>query len=373
MIDFDADRSGGIDQLAVIAKTSLNDRAIVVLLETEPHSGVFRGRILTDSSPANPADDRLQASYGGSIELTYHDHLRESPAQPSARVLNLTVAGGTDGTVEGFSRQFRDAQEEMKLWYSTGQAAYQIGRRLYLAGAAERAEEYLSEASDHFAQLTARFPDDALAASANYQLGNIQSLKGSHTEALARYREVVARWPKSDFVARARFKIGQELVGLGYFDQAAEAYVLLTYHHPNDPHVPLAMIRMMNYYARGEQFPDAVSIAQKFVEKFPAHEHAGGVALKAGQWLAVSGKSAEALAWFTQAQKQFASSDKDMPALLYWHAATLLQLQQETRRPRGASDAQKVRELLQRVIYDYGKSPYANLARAAMELAPEAR
>ena len=151
--------------------------------------------------------------------------------------------------------------------------------------------------------------------------------------------------------------------------------MLLTYHHPDDPHVPMAMIRMMNYYARGEQFADAVSIAQKFVERFPKHDNSGPVALKAGQWLAVSSRPEEAVAWFVQAEKVFAASDKDMAALLYWHAATLIQMQQLTKSPKGVVvlRPEKIRELLQRVIYDYPRSEYANLSRRALEQVVEPR
>ncbi len=375
VVDFDADRSAAIDQVAVVVKSSNGDRELLMLSETEPHSGVFRGRIQTDNAQAKPNDDVLQANYGGTVEVTYFDYLRESQNQSLTQIARLHVSGGTDGTVEGFSRQFKDAQEEMKLWYRTGQSAYQIGRRLYLAGAYERADEYLVESTDYFSQLVARFPEDALAASSNYYLGNIQSLKGNHREALARFQEIVTRWPKSDFVARARFKIGQAFENLGRFDEAADAYVLLTYHHPDDAHVPMAMIRMMNYFARGEQFADAVSIAQKFVEKFPKHENAGPVALKAGQWLAVSSRPDEAVAWFVQTEKVFAASDKDMPALLYWHAATLIQMQQLGKAPRGivVLRPEKIRELLQRVIYDYPRSEYANISRMALEQVVEPR
>jgi len=377
VMDFDADRSGGIDHVAVVVTSSVGDRLVVTLAETEPHSGIFRGKFLTDNARPDPNDEILQASYSGHIEIVYHDRLRLSADSQAQKIIRLNVAGGTDGVVEAFSRHFRDAQEELRLWHATGQSAYQIGRRLYLAGAYERAEEYLIEASDYFSQLAARFPDDPLAASANYYLGNIQSLKGNHREALARYQEVVTRWPKSTFVPAARFKIGQAYEKLGRFDEAADAFVLLTYHHPDDPHVPMAMIRMMNYYARGEQWADAVAIAQKFVEKFPRHEQAGTVALKAGQWLVVAGRTDDAVAWFTEAQKVFAASDRDMPGLLYWHAATLLHMQQSARPGGGrgavAGRSEKIRELLQRVIYDYGRSEYAARAREALAQVGEVR
>jgi hypothetical protein len=53
-----------------------------------------------------------------------------------------------------------------------------------------------------------------------------------------------------------------------------------------------------------------------------------------------------------------------MPALLYWHAATLIQGQ---RVGRQGQRADKVRELLNRVVYDYGRSEYAGLAKIALE------
>jgi TolA-binding protein len=370
VIDFDADLSDALDQVLVTAKSSKGDQLLVVLVETESHSGVFRGSFLTDAGAAAADDDLLQTDYAGKIEIVYHDHLRLDRSAGPQRIVRLDIPGGSDGTVEGFSRQFRDATEEMKLWYRTGLSAYHIGRRLHLAGAYEKAEENFIEAADYFNQLVSKFPEDALAASANYYLGNIQALKSNHREALARFQEVIARWPKSDFVPRARFKAGQAMEAMGLFDQAADAYVLLTYHHPNDEHVPMAMVRMMNHFARLAQYLDAVGVAQKFVAKFPKHEQAGAVGLRAGQWLAVAGRVDEALAWFADAEKTFAASDRDMPGILYWHAATLIQGQQ--RGVRSDLRVEKIRELLNRIIYDYRDSEYANLARAAIEQVREA-
>lgn len=364
IVDFDADRSGGLDGLLVRAKSSRGDQVQTLLTETEPHSGIFRGLFRTDFAEPDKNDDVLQAGYGGSIDILYDDYLRLTPESPLNKVVTVRITGGSDGRIEAFGRQFRDSREEMDLWYRTGQAAYQVGRKLYLAGALARAEEHLVEATDYFDVLVTRFPDDPMAASSNYYLGNIQALRGNHREALARFQEVVTRWPKSEFVARARFKIGQAHEGLGQFEQAADAYVLLTYHHPSDEHVPLAMIRMMNRYARTEEWSDAVAIAQRFVEKFPAIEQSGAVALKAGQWLTVSGKTAEALTWYTSAEKTFATSDRDMPALLYWHAATMIQ---GGRVGQQGARADKIRELLNRVVYDYPRNEYAGLARIALE------
>ncbi len=364
IIDRDADRSKALDTILATAVSSRGDKLQVMCSETEPHSGVFRGTFVTDFADPIAGDDVLQAGYGESLTVTYNDYLRQSPDSPIEKSLSIRVRGGSDGRIEAFSRQFQDSKEEMQLWYRTGEAAYQVGRKLYLAGAIARAEEYLSESTDYFVAVADRFPDDPLAASSNYYLGNIQSLRGRHREALARFQEVVSRWPKSEFVARARFKIGQAYEGLGQFDLAADAYVLLTYHHPQDENVPLAMIRMMNHYARNENWTDAVGIAQRFVTKFPAHDQAGAVALKAGQWLTVSGSVNEAMAWYTSAEKTFATNDRDMPALLYWHAATMIQ---GAKVGKQGERADKIRELLNRVVYDYGRSEYSSLAKVALD------
>ncbi|HEY8668191.1 MAG TPA: tetratricopeptide repeat protein, partial [Tepidisphaeraceae bacterium] len=366
--DYDQDRSAAQDQLPISVKSANGDTLTVMLTETEPHSGIFRGKFQTDYGKPNGNDDVLQADYSGNISIAYSDYFRLTSSSPSVKLADLKITGGADGSVEIFSRQFRDARDEMQLWYRTGQSAYQIGRRLYTAGALARAEEYLTEANDYFGQLVARFPDDALAASANYYLGNILSLKGNHREALNRFQEVVSKWPKSEFVPRAQFKIGEAYEGLGQFDQAADAYVLLTYHYPTDAHVPMAMVRMMNYYARSQQWADAVAIAQKFVEKFPRHDQAGAVALKAGQWLSVAGMPDKALVWYISAEKTFAANDKDMPGLLYWHAATLIGGEGGAAKGRaGQKGEEKIRELLNRCVYDYPASEYASLARIALD------
>jgi tetratricopeptide (TPR) repeat protein len=366
VIDFDQDRTPAQDRIIVTAKSAQGDSLSIVCSETEAHSGVFRGVFVTDRGKPNPSDEILQADYGGTIDLSYADYLRVSPGSDAIKTVRLQISGGADGTVEGFSRQFRNAKDEMQLWYRTGQAAYQLGRKLYLNGSVERAEENFAEATDYFSQLVNRFPADPLAASSNYYLGNIQAIKGHHHEALARFQEIVAKWPKSEFVARSRFKIGESYEAMGQFDQAADAYVLLTYHHPEDANVPTAMIRMMNYYARSEAWSDAVAIAEKFVEKFPDHPQAGEVALQAGNWLVQADKINEALAWFVKSEKVFATKDKEMPALLYWHAATLISSNKGSLRGN-APRADKVKELFNRVVYDYPNNEFVPLAKIALE------
>ncbi len=357
--DFDADLSGAQDVVLVRAAASEDQELIVALIETEPHSGVFRGSVRTDVGAPRQGDDRLRVEYAGTVRIAYDDALRLSADSPATIVASLTVAGGTDGSIDGFSRQFRDSRDEIGIWFRSGQAAYEVGRQLYLAGAISRASDYLLESAESFQQIVQRFPDDPLASSASYYLGNVLSLRGQPREALARFQDVITRWPSSEFASKARFKIGQCHEELGEFDKAADAYVLLTYHHPDDPQVPLAMIRMMNHHARDERWDDAVAIARKFVERFPKHPRAGAVALKAGQWLTVGGDMKTAVAWYTSAEKTFAAADADMPALLYWHAAALMQ--------GGGRGNDKVGELLNRIVYDYPRSEYVTLARIALD------
>jgi TolA-binding protein len=368
--DYDQDRSASLDQVCVVASSSQDAQVIVVCTETESHSGVFRGKLATgyDADPAHP--DVLRCAFSQPISLTYHDYLRVSPDAPQDQTVSVNIAGGTDGTVDGFSRQFSDDKQELRLWFTTGQAAYEIGRQLYSSGATARSEQYLREAGDYFHQLVSRFADDPLAASADYYLGNILALRGDEQGAMERYQEIIERWPKSDFVARARFKVGQCYEQLGQFDQAADAYVMLTYHHPDDEHIPLAIIHMMNYYARNQQWTDAVAIADKFVQKYTTDEHAGAVALKGGQWLVEADKPAQAVEWYMRMEKLFATNDKEMPVLLYWHAATLIGNGEKI--PVRGERSDKIKELLNRVQYDYPASDEAKLAKLALEqMAPK--
>jgi TolA-binding protein len=359
--DYDADRSPELELLTITARSTRGDELIVTLTETEPHSGVFRGQFMTDDADAIPGDDRLQASYGGQIEIEYGDYLRQSAGDRDLQLTTVQIAGGSRGEIEAFARQFADADDELELWYLTGQCAYQVGRSLYMAGARARADAYLTESADYLQLVVDRAGEDELAARANYYLGNVLVLRGRQREAVARFSEVITRWPKSGFVAQARYKLAQCYESVGQFDRASDQYVLLAYHHPDDSLVPMAMLRMMNHFARNEDWADSIAIASRFVEKFESHDYAGEVALKAGQWLLADEKSDEAVAWYTKAEKIFATNDRAMAGLLYWHAATLIQMGQ------GRGDTEKVRELLNRVVYDYSRSEYAPLAQIALQ------
>lgn len=359
--DYDADRSPELELLTITARSTRGDELLVALTETEPHSGVFRGQFITDDADPLPADDRLQATYGGQIEIEYGDYLRQSGGDVDLRLTTVQIAGGSVGSVEAFARQFASEDDELELWYLTGQCAYQVGRGLYLAGARARADGYLTESADYLQQVIARAGEDELAARANYYLGNVLILRGRQREAVGRFRDVIARWPDSSFVAQARYKLAQCYESVGQFDRASDQYVLLAYHHPDDALVPMAMLRMMNHFARNQDWEDAIAIATRFVDKFEPHEYSGEVALKAGQWLLAAEKSDEAVAWYTKAEKIFATNDRAMAGLLYWHAATLIQMGQ------GRGNTEKVRELLNRVVYDYSRSEYAPLAQIALQ------
>jgi tol-pal system protein YbgF len=71
-----------------------------------------------------------------------------------------------------------------------------------------------------FADFLGRYKDDALAANAQYWIGESHYGEKSYNEAILEFRKVWERWPKSDKAPDAVLKIAYSFLGLGSADNA---------------------------------------------------------------------------------------------------------------------------------------------------------
>lgn len=403
VVDLDRDVTYERDNILVEVKSEVGDTLAVMLTETAPRSGEFRGRLQTAPGEVNPNDAVLQCTYGGEITVQYKDYVNLGPrpvAQPTrpqddeeeeepqscvvitferderGTQIATAVAAllpGSDGDVTLFARNLKRGRLEKETLFSTGYCYYMLGRSFSELGSVTRAEEVFARARDDFKLLIRRYAEHKEVAHATFYLGNIEFVRKYYNEAIGYYRAVIENWPKTEFVAETRLRMGMAYEKLGRTNEAIDQYAYLAFHHKNSPYVKDAMVNMVHYFdevgqkaekaepkdieGRNLAFSRLVSIASRFLEKFPNDSRTPKLVLRAGLRMISLKRFEGAAELFAEAEKAHAES-KYMPAFLYWHAEALLQ------GSVGESPGSRARVLLQRVIYDFENDRYSRAATA---------
>ena len=173
-------------------------------------------------------------------------------------------------------------------------------------------------------------------------------------------QEVIDRWPKSEFKAKALYKLGTCRMKAGEMDKAVEAFVNLAYFHSDSPLVADAMLTLAQHFSSLKRYKAAIGIGEAFIKKFPNHEKTGNMYLRTAGWLIVEKRYEQAIELLEQAEKELPDSP-NMPAFLYWHADCIFKI-------RGVNSVDYKRGiiLLQRVTYDYPDSKWAKYAAARL-------
>jgi len=408
--DPDRDVSFERDSVLVEAKSSTGDSLVMRLTETAERSGEFRGRIPTAPGEANPRDSILQCDYGGNIDVQYKDYVnlgREKQKEPAAlaprpregaeveeeeliescvevtisrdprgiRVTRVVASllPGSDGSVKMFARNLRRGRLEKETLFSSGYAHYMLGKNFAELGSHARADEVFARARDHFEQLIQRYPGHKEVAHATFYLGNIEFVQENFLEAISYYREVIEKAPRSEFIPQTRLRTGMAYEKLEKTQKAIEQYAYLAFHHKDSPYVKDAMVNMVLYFdkigmeagakgdedSRDQAFSRLVSVARRFVEKFPEDERAPKLILRASLRMIALSRYADAAELLEEAETTHARSEF-MPAFLYWHAEALV------KGKVGEEPVERAKVLLQRVVYDFDNERYTRAAKARL-------
>jgi tetratricopeptide (TPR) repeat protein len=292
------------------------------------------------------------------------------------RVVNAAASllPGSDGNVKLFARNLERGRLEKETLFSSGYANYMLGKNFADLGALDRATEVFGRAQDQFEQLIRRYPGHDEVARATFYLGNIQFVQGNYHEAISYYREVIEKSPKSDFIPQTRLRMGMAYEKLGKIDDAIEQYAYLAFHHKDSPYVKDSMVNMVLYFdklgtkanaegdkeARDGSFSRLVSVAKRFVEKFPEDERAPKLILRAALRMIALARYEGAAELLEKAETTHATSDC-MPAFLYWHAEALV------KGNVGEEPSERACVLLKRIIYDFaGNDQYVRAAKARL-------
>jgi len=359
--DLDMNKTSERDYVWVELTTDSGDREVLPIRESQPHSGVFRGSIPTRFGEPTENDGTLSGKFAGAFEAHYGDELwRGEGVLPPVRRAQGRFATGTDGAAEIFARQLTRGALHRDVLFNTARAAYELGKSAIEMGAAPRGRRHLLDSRDKFETLIVNYADDDVCAHATYYLGNILFLLDDYEGAVRSLRQVVDRWPKTAFKSKALYKLGACHMKAGRMDKAIEVFVNLAYHHPDSPLVADAMLALGHHFSMGEQYRHAVDVGRAFIEKFPEHEKTPMVYQRVGGWLIIEKRLQEAIEIFEQAEKKLPEAG-NMAAILYWHADCLF----KTASSRSLHYKRGI-VLLQRIVYDYADSKWAEYASARL-------
>lgn len=332
VVDLAADKTAAPDQVRVYVGSKSGHKHYVLLGETAPNSGVFKGICpLTFASPgANHAEDDqaydvwrdgLPVTYGDSVGARYTD-----AAGTQTPAYFVTIAKGSDGTIAPFSKRYDDSDTAMRTQFAMAESFLELAARHSKLGAEEAAEREYARARQLLASVVSQFTDPETRAHAEYLLGNMTMADAQRTEdaqrqedryhaALARFMKVTGTYPDTRYASKAQFQAAVVYEKLGQSDIAAQEYVKLAYKYPESEHLATAMARLGSHFqskavdlekqaaallaqtedadaqyegqarqtlARNELIK-AAQIFGRLQTRFPDHELAGQAGLRAGR------------------------------------------------------------------------------------------
>ena len=274
------------------------------------------------------------------------------------------------------------------------------------------ARREIGQARKLLAETLATHHDEELKAHAEYLLGNLaqefadlakndESRLPMYQDALARFTKIPTDYPKSEFAAKAQFKIGLVYEKMGEFDNAIEEYIKLSYKYPDDELIPTTMSRLGGHFQKKglafkkqadelrdkkdeksqaevlrldelsyPQFLNAAMIYSKLQERFPDNPLAGLAALSAAQNYMRAIQYDRAIASF---QRVINKEEYDGPEIraqaIYWcglsHERLVSLMSKDNYRGQG-ENMDAAFKLYRRVTFDFPDGNWAKYARGRL-------
>jgi len=360
----------------------------LALTETFGHSGVFKGSAkLAYRDAAATADGRtLPVAYGENVTITY--------APPAGAPIERKVAifKGGDASVVPFTKRFKDPTIAVQTQFTVAEAWFELAKRHRELGQESLARREIAQGKKLLEEAIRDYPDTDARAQADYLLANLsyefskeaanEQLARQHAlDAVARFSDIVASHPDSEYAPKSQYKKALVLETLGEIDQACEEYVKLSYRYPDNELVAETIARLGQYFlGKGkkldeeaaaqtdpvarekiaiqgrEMFTTAADVFGRLSERFPQHALANKTKMLSAQCYLRAKDFERALAAFENIAKD-PQSDKDLAAeAMYWAGDICLQMQ----KPKDAYRAFK------KVTWDFPESKWAKFARGRL-------
>jgi TolA-binding protein len=416
--DTDADISEGQDEVTVQLAGPLQTVS-VTLMETYPHSGLFRGSIrpvlpaekiqkakekkvqetivikedadtlntkstLGDDDGLEDDDDlaveatkedTLEVDLGDALKLTYTDTTPLSSwgldeegvrvklpldGSEASEAQELTVEGaihmGGDAMMVAFTKRFEDDQVAVKTRFLMAEALFEIAKEQRKIGRKEAATESIARGKRVLTEALRDYPDTAQAVQGQYLLANLSQELGQYIEAIGMYKGVIIHWPKASYASKSQLKLAICYEKMKNYDQASEEYVRLIYRYPKSPLVADATVRMAQQYYVRKEYQVAGDIFVRFQANFPEHKLAAKALFLAAQCQMKNTDFAMAATIFTQLTTDY-TEDKQLRAKsMYWAGDCYYQ----------AGDFLQAYRRWTQLTWDYPESNWAKVARGKL-------
>ena len=276
------------DKALVRLEAKSGAKSTFPLMETEAHSGVFKGAFtLTygDGSTMNPLPpvelNGFPAIYGDEVTIT----METDESNPHRR-LSFQVNLGADGRVEPFSKRYSADEMAVRTSFTLAECYFELAKKHgeMAKKHAEQEEVELEKREDSYArrkinhaerllaEALASYRDDSIKAHADYLLANLsqefanlarnqKSKRQAQQEALMRYVKIPEDFPETEFAPKAQYKSAMVYEEMGQIENAIEEYVKVAYKYPKDELIPMVMSRLGDQFeSKGQAFKDQADV-----------------------------------------------------------------------------------------------------------------
>ena len=281
VIDKKFDATDEKDQLTVKLSATSGAAMDVDVIETFPHSGIFRGyvRLAYRGETLGATEQNVfQVDYGDVVTAVY-----QRDGETVTR--EIDVFKGADGHVLPFTKRFADPEKAVQTQFTIAEAYFELAKRhRELATAAKddparqrqleslvrreiaQGKKLLEEALRDFPNTESRAQAEYLLANLSYEFANDanndQTKRRHNLEAINRFSDIVARFPDSPYAPRSQFKKALVLEQMGEIDKACEEYVKLSYRYPENELVAETIARLGQYFlTKGKDFETSAAAA----------------------------------------------------------------------------------------------------------------
>jgi tetratricopeptide (TPR) repeat protein len=411
VVDLGGDVSDKADTVSVLMQAKSGAKHRVVLRESTPHSGIFKGsyrlsyvKAITPATsesgeeqpvPHNVRRDGFPVVYDDVVAMRYTaSNGIKSPTQM------ITITKGSDGTVKPFSKKYDDPEIAMRTQFSLAESYLEIAKSHRKLGKTEMAAREYVRAKQLLAKAMDQFKDPETRAHAEYLLGTLSLEEANDTEkgdlqetryraALSRFMNVTGSYPETLHASKAQYRIASVYEKLNERDVAAQEYVKLAYKYPDSEFLATAMAKLGSYFLRraatyekqakalladtenkdaqfkGEatqelanrEYIKTAQIFGRLQQRFPSDSLAGKAGLRAGQAYMRASKNEEALTAFLRVVNDQAYDGKTLRSQgMYWAGMCYQKLGQEM----------AAYSMYKRITYDFPESKWAAYARGQL-------
>lgn len=402
VIDPAGDVTGQKDEIRVEVRAGSGEPVTITLMETFPHSAVFKGLLetaLRQEAAVNMRPGLVGTQYGEEISVSYTGG---SARETVKRTFKMKL--GADGMIQSFTRRFKDPEIAIQTQFTVAESYFELAKSHRKLNQVKLATQEIAQGRKMLEEAIRDFPDNKAKAQAEYLLAEL-SLELSYdaetpdqkrklaADALQRFSDVVLNYPTHEYAIKAQFKKALALEKMGEIHQACEEYMKLAYKFPDSPLVAETIARLGNYFlvqgrelqarkeasaskdeqARLDQqmknmYTTAGDVFRRLSPRFPAHKLAAQTTVLAGQCYMRASAFERAVNTFDRVIQGDRKEPETVAEAMYWCAMSYMSIatsKQGNSQMQGIA-AKNAFIVLKNLTWDYPDSQWAKWARGKL-------